>query len=145
MNLTDIAASFVQQFPQGAIANIHKQERMLERFGQIAFGGFGLVILAAVGGMIYMIFTKMILTGINFWSGVLLVAFIIFAALSLAYVLFRESINEKKQKLNPHLLAAERENHPAAPQLHEGHFQPAVSVVEDTTDLLPVENKTRKL
>lgn len=40
MNLTDIAASFLQQFPHGTIANIQKQERMLERFGQIALGGF---------------------------------------------------------------------------------------------------------
>lgn len=144
MSLTDIAASFLQQFPHGGAADIRKQEQMLERFGQIAFGGFGLVLLAGVGGLIYWIITKTILTGEGFWGGILLIAFIIFAVLTLAYVILRECINEKKQKVNTHLLAAELETPPTAPQLQEGNFQPAVSVVENTTDLLPVENRTRK-
>ena len=145
MNLTEIAASFLQQFPHGGNTNIRKQERMLERFGQIAFGGFGLVILTGVGGIIYWIVTKTILTGEGFWGGILLVAFMVFAVLTLAYVILRESINEKKQKFNPQLLAVEADLSSTAPQLREGHLQPAVSVVEDTTDLLPVENKTQKL
>lgn len=144
MNLTDIAVSFRQQFPHEGSANIRKREQMLERFGQIAFGGFGVVILTGVAGIIYWIVTKVILTGESFWSGILLIAFIVFAVLALAYVILRESINEKKQKLNPHL-AAEAETAPPAPLLQEGNFQPAVSVVEDTTDLLPVESRTRKL
>ena len=146
MNLMDIAASFLQQFPHGGNTNIRKQERMLERFGQIAFGGFGLVMLAGVAGIIYWIVTKTILTGESFWGGILLIAFIVFAVLTLAYVILRESINEKKQKINPQLLAAEAELPSTPPQLRERHFQPAaVSIVEDTTDLLPVENKTQKL
>jgi hypothetical protein len=145
MNLTDIAASFLQHLPHDGAANIHKREQMLERFGQIALGGFGVVILTAVAGIIYWIVTKVILTGESFWGGILLIAFIVFAALTLAYVILRESINEKKQKLNPRPLVTEREEKAGVGMLQEGHFQPAVSVVEDTTDLLPVENKTRKL
>jgi hypothetical protein len=145
MNLTDIAASFLQQLPHEGAANIRKQERMLERFGQIAFGGFGVVLLTAVGGIIYWIVTKTILTGESFWGGILLIAFIVFAVLTLAYVILRESINEKKQKLNPQLTVAEIESGPAAAQLDQGNFQPVISVIEDTTDLLPVERGTRKL
>jgi hypothetical protein len=145
MNLTDIAASFLQQFPHEGTAKIQKREQMLERFGQIAFGGFGVVILTAVAGLIYWIVTKVILTGESFWGAILLIAFIIFAALTLAYVILRESINGKKAKPNPQLLTADGERPITGPQLHEGHFQPAVSVIEDTTDLLPVENMTRKL
>lgn len=142
MNLTDIAASFLQQFPHEGTANIQKREQMLERFGQIAFGGFGVVILTAVAGIIYWIVTKVILTGESFWGGILLIAFMVFAALTLAYVFLRESINEKKQKINPQLAG-----NPDAtvPRLGDVSFQPAPSIIEDTTDLLPVENRTKKL
>jgi hypothetical protein len=142
MNLTDIAASFLQQFPHEGTANIQKQERMLERFGQIAFGGFGVVVLAAVAGIIYWIVTKVILTGESFWGGILLIAFIVFAALTLAYVFLRESIKEKKQKINPQLAG---NVNASVRRLGDAAFQPAMSVIEDTTDLLPVENRTKKL
>lgn len=117
---------------------------MLERFGQIAFGGFGLVILTAVVAIVYMIITKMILTGINFWSGILLVTFIVFASLSLAYVIFNESLGEKKKILKsdpgPEIDVAKNTER----LLNESSFQPAQSVTESTTELLPLENRTRK-
>ncbi len=115
---------------------------MLERFGQIAFGGFGVVVLTAIAGLIYWIVTKVILTGESFWGGILLIAFMVFAALTLAYVFLRESINEKKQKINPQLAG---NPDASVPRLGDATFQPAVSVIEDTTDLLPVENRTKKL
>jgi hypothetical protein len=142
LNLTDIAASFLQQLPQGGSAGIQKQERMLERFGQVAFGGFGVVVLTAIAGIIYWIVTKVILTGESFWGGILLIAFMVFAALTLAYVFLRESINEKKQKISPQIAGGPEVS---VPRLGDAAFQPAVSVIEDTTDLLPVENRTRKL
>ncbi len=145
INLTDIAMSYLRQVPHEEIAKIQRQEQMLERYGQIAFGGFGLVVLTGVGGIIYWIITKTILTGESLWSGILLIAFIIFAVLTLGYVILRESIKEKKQKLNPQLRADELISAGEPARLHQGNFQPSVSVVEDTTDLLPVENKTRKL
>lgn len=144
MNLADIASSFLQQFPGGRIDGLQKQERLLERFGMLAFGGFGLVLLTAIGALIYLIITRMILTGVNFWSGILLVAFIVFATLTLYYVLLRESIEEKKKKLNVHRHETEFAATVETPALGEGSFSPAVSVVENTTDLLPVENKTKR-
>ena len=145
MNLADVTFSYLQQFPDSAATSIQKQERRLERFGGIVFGGFGLVILTAIGAIIYWIVTKMILTGENIWSGILLVAFMVFAGLLLTYVVLRESINDKKQKLNIQLASTELKRPFAAAELGPGRSEPAISVVEDTTELLPIESKTRKL
>jgi hypothetical protein len=147
MNLTDTIVSFMQQFPSGTDMSIQRKEQLLDKFGQVAFGGFGLAIFAGVGAIIYLIITKMILDGKSVWSGVLLLAFVVFAALSLAFVFLRETLNDQKQKLNPQLTG----NEPslivsrAAGSLSDAAFQPAQSVIENTTDLLPVEPGTRKL
>ncbi len=145
MKLEEVSALLLEQFPAGTIAEIKKQEQRLERFGQIAFGGFGLVVLIAVIGIIYWILTKVVLSGEGFWSGLLLMAFVIFAVLTLAYVVMRESLKEKKEKLNPQLLAREVEALHPAPAGREIDFEARMSVIDETTDLLPVESKTRKL
>ena len=140
MNLVEITASYLQQFPHGSVPDIRKQERALERFGQVAFGGFAIAILAGISAIIYLIVTRMILSGENFWFGVLLTFFIVFAALSLAYVFLQESLNEKKSKLGSPAASEAR----VPEQLGQPVFQPAASVVEDTTELLHAENKSRK-
>jgi hypothetical protein len=99
MNLEGIAGSLLEQFPTAQRTNLQKQERMLERYGQIAFGGFGVVVFAAIGGMIYWIVTQMVLGKFGFWSGILLIAFILFAGLTLAYVGLNEALKEKRAKL----------------------------------------------
>jgi zinc-ribbon domain len=145
MNLEQTALSLLEQFPTAQRANLKKQEQMLERFGQIAFGGFGVVIATAVAAILYLILTKWVLSGVSFWSGILLIAFIIFAGLSLAYVIFAETLKEKKQKLNP-MAEPKRLEMPAGPLLRDAEgFVPVVSVTESTTELLQVESKTRKL
>ena len=145
MNLEQTAASLAEQFPHAERANLQRQERMLERFGQIAFGGFGIVVLTAILAMIYLIFTKMVLTGENFWSGILLIAFIFFAGLGLTYVFIAESLKEKRQKLSTQVAPGAIETKATGKLLEEGNFEPAVSVTEDTTELLGVPNRTRKL
>ncbi|MGQ0543217.1 MAG: zinc-ribbon domain-containing protein [Blastocatellia bacterium] len=144
MNLEQTTLSLLEQFPSAQRANLQRQERMLERLGQIAFGGFGVVILTAVGAIIYMIITKMILTGINFWSGILLVAFIFFAALSLAYVIFNESLGEKKKIMKSNIMPEIDIPKNTERLLNESSIQSAQSITENTTELLPLENRTRK-
>src|SRR5687768_18148948 len=78
MNLEPVAQSLLEQFPGGGDPDLIRRERRLERFGQFAFGGFGLVLVAAVIGLIYTIFTKMVLDGQQPWAGILLIAFILF-------------------------------------------------------------------
>lgn len=149
MNLEQTALSVLEQFPTGEQPTIRKQEQMLDRFGQIVFGGFGVVVLAGIVGIIYAILTKMVFSGANFWTGILLIAFVIFAALSLAYVVLNESLKEKRSKHHPQTSVAtpELEAPDTGRLLPEGHFEPAISVTENTTDLLAPsrETRTRKL
>lgn len=143
MNLETSVRSLMEQFPDGARGDLQKQEQRLERFGTIAFGGFGVVILALVGAIIYKVFTELILGGSNVVLGIFAIAFLIFAMLTLAYVVFRESLKEKREKLNPHLHESLPDAHTA--KLPDGAgFGPA-SVTENTTELLPTDAATRKL
>src|SRR5688500_4891112 len=95
MNLEQTAMSLLEQFPTAGRASLQKQERMLERFGQIAFYGFGGVILVGVFSIIYLFITQLVLSGRNFWGGLLLAAFILFAGLTLTYVFLSESLKDK--------------------------------------------------
>jgi hypothetical protein len=144
VNLEQTAASLLEQFPIDQRTYLQKQERLLERFGQIAFGGFGLIVIVAIIGLIYKIITKFVLTGTNIWAGILLAAFVAFAGLTLAYVVLNESLKAKRGK--PNTFSPELE--PATDGLlEESYFEPAVSVTEDTTYRLTPEtiSKTRKL
>jgi hypothetical protein len=147
MNLEQISSAMTDQYPSGSAAELDQREQRLERFGRIAFGGFGIVVGVAVLGLIGTIISRMILTGSQFWVGILLVAFIVFAALTLAYVIFNEDLKDKRKAL------AKVRNAERTPELDVDtnrllNQPPAgrvASVIEDTTDLLPVENKTRRL
>ncbi len=145
MNLEQTAAALSEQFPGGKAAEIERAEQRLERFGQIAFGGLGIIVVLAILGMIYFIFTKMILGGTQPLAGVALILFLIFAAMSLAYVVFREDLNEKRKAARPSAATPPEIAHSTNELLTEGTQMPIDSVVEDTTDLLQVENLTRKL
>ena len=144
LNLERTAESLLEQIPSAESVKLLKRERKLEKFGTIAFGGFGLVILTGIGAIIYLIFTKMILTGENVFAGILLVAFMIFAALTLAYVVFNEDLKERKQKAKPTLQSELADARDTGKLLEEKPFEPAASVTENTTDLLYAEQKTRK-
>ncbi|MFN0278408.1 MAG: hypothetical protein ACKVRN_07380 [Pyrinomonadaceae bacterium] len=145
MNLEETAASVLEQYPTGRRVDLQKEERLLEKFGDIAFTGFGIVIGIAVLGIIYAIVTKMILSGTQPFSGILLVAFITFAALSLGYVFWREALEERKHKVEA--APGSRGELTVMPEklLHESTFEPIPSVTEDTTALLGVKRDTKKL
>ncbi len=142
MSLTETLAALKEQFPDGA--SIESRERLLERFGNVVFAGFGIVLLAGIVGIVYTIITKMVLAGDQPVAGVLLAAFVIFAAFTLAYVVMRESINEKKKKTMPRPVSG-LESSPHTSVLAETTFEPIQTVVEDTTDILPVRTGTTKL
>jgi heme A synthase len=137
LNLEKSAESLLEQIPTAQSAKLLKHQRNLEKFGNIAFGGFGLVLLTGICAIIYVIFIKMILTGTNIFAGILLIAFMIFAALTLLYVVFNEDLKERKQELS------EKQN--TAKLLEEKLFSPIQSVTENSTELFPIENKTKKL
>lgn len=145
LNLEKSAESLLEQIPSAESAGLLRRQRNLEKFGNIVFGGFGLVLLIAICAMIYMIFTKMILSGNNIFGGIMLIAFLVFASLSLAYVVLKEDLKEKKQKANPALQNELPEKLETGKLLEEKPFEPAASIAENTTDLLYAEQKTQKL
>jgi hypothetical protein len=70
--------------------------------------------------------------------------FIVFAALSLVYVIYQESTKDRNRPMR-----VDGQGILKAPEtgklLREPSQMPIPSVIEDTTDLLTVESKTRKL
>ncbi|CAN5629720.1 hypothetical protein BH24ACI2_BH24ACI2_03980 [soil metagenome] len=145
LNLEKSAESLLEQIPTAQSANLIKQTQLVEKFGNFALGGFGVVLLTAVGAIIYFIFEKMILTGANVLAGIALIAFLIFAILSLIFVILNESIKEKKAKTNPALNGELTGNKETGKLLEEKRFESVSSVTENSTEILPVENKTRKI
>ena len=145
LNLEKTAESMLEQIPSAESAKFLKRERNLEKFGNIALGGFGIVLLTGIIAIIYLIITKVILSGNSIFGGIMLIAFIIFASLSLAYVAFNEDLKERKQKTNPTLKNELAEKQDTAKLLEEKPFEPVGSVTENSTELLFVENKTTKL
>lgn len=143
LNLEQTSISLLEQLPNAQAANLTARERRLEKFGAIAFGGFGIVIGLAVLGIIYAILTGMILSGKQPWIGVLLVLFIVFALLSVSYVIFAEDLKERKNKLKSNA-ANELASPDTGKLLHEGIVEPVPSVTEDSTELLPARKNTRQ-
>lgn len=144
MNLEIAAQSLHDQFPGGQSPDIVRREELLERFGRIAFGGFGVVLLLAVFGLIFTIITKMVLSGEQPVVGILLCAFIVFAVMSLAYVIFNEDLKDRRQRIRSQERGVLTGDAVAGKLIEERPFEPVPTVTENTTDLLPRE-KTRRL
>ncbi len=146
MNLEQSAFSLLEQFPGADRRDLKKQERMLEKFGTFAFGGFVVVVILAILAFIYLIFTKMILSGDQPFGGVIAIAFLVFAALTLTYVIWKETLKEKKQRT---AIAGGNLEMPSPTErlLDNPDFEsiPVPSITEDTTDLLTIKRKTREL
>ena len=143
LNLEQTAQSLVSQKPSAAVADLKVTEKRLEKFGNIAFGGLGVVCLAAVIGIIYAIVDAFILSGENVIAGIIFILFLIFAMLGLAYVLFNEHLKEKKLAARNPNMQAEIEGTPTGKLLEEKHFEPVPSVTENTTELLKIERKDK--
>ena len=144
LNLEKSAESLLEQMPTAQSANLLKNEKLIERFGSFALGGLGVVILFGITILIYTIIEKFLVSGTNVYFAVLLIAFIIFAFLSLIFVFFNETLKERKAKINPTIKNELDEKKDTAKLLEEKFFEPAASVTEDSTELLYIENKTRK-
>lgn len=144
LNLEKTAESLLEQIPSAESAKLLKQQRNLERFGSVAFGGLVLVLVVGIQFLLFYIFAKLVLTGGNVVGGIILMAFIVFAALTLVYVFLTEELREKKQNAKA-VLQNQVEAKDTAKLLEGKPFEPIPSVIENTTDLLFVENRTKKL
>ena len=144
LNLEDAAKSLLAQIPSAEKANLMRHEKWLERFGNFALGGLGGVALIAFTAGLWYFVSKFIVSGTNIWTIVLFVAFAIFGLLSLIFVIFNESLKEKKAKLKQSSANELETPKTTGKLLEEKPFEPARSIVESSTELLPLENKTRK-
>jgi uncharacterized membrane protein YvbJ len=145
MNLEKTAETLIEQFPTDESANLLKHTKLLEGFGNIAVGGLATVLLVGISMLIFIIFKKFIDSGQTdkIIFGVFLTSLIIFSALTLAYVLFNKVLTENKAKTNP-VLNKEFEKQDTSKLLVDKPFEPIPSITEKTTDLLFVENRTKK-
>jgi len=123
--------------------DLARRERFVEHFGQFAFAGFGLVLLISVIGLIYTIIVKMILAGDQPWAGVILVNFLVFAVLALGYVVYKEDLKERRKKARPAPPNELESPGVTGKLLEQKEFEPIPTVIEDTTDLLPVRDRER--
>jgi hypothetical protein len=144
LNLTDVSKTLPEQIPSAESASLSRREKLIERFGNFALGGLGVVILFAVTILIYTIVEKFLVSGTNVYFAVLPAAFIVFAFLSLIFVVFNESLKEKKAKINPAPNNELTEKTDTAKLPAEKPFEPARSITENTTGLLYAEQKTKK-
>ncbi len=145
LNLEKSAESLVEQMPSAQSANLMRREKAIERFGNFALGGLGVVGIIGFATLLWILVTKFLVTGTSIFAAVLLIAFLIFASLSLIFVVFNESLKEKKAKTNPALPNELTTAKDTGKLLEEKHFEPVPSVTENSTELLFAENKTRKI
>ena len=87
----------------------------------------------------------MILSGSSVLAGMLLTAFIVFGLMSVMYILFNESLKDNKLKDKQSEGREPIEPKNTINLLEEKPFEPAASVTENSTELLFIENKTKKL
>jgi hypothetical protein len=144
MNLEQISAALTDQLPERD-ADLERRAARLEVFGNIAFVGLGIILLVGIVGILYAIITKMILSGAQPLAGVLLANFVLFAALALTYVFLRENLNERKKKARAISVSTPEPDAGIDTNklLQDPIIEPAPSIVEETTDLLPTHPRTR--
>ena len=143
MNLEPSAISLREQFPDDARVDLQREEKKLEKFGTVAFGGFALMIGLAMCGFIYMVITEMVLTGNKAWIGILLIIFVIFTAMTVGYILRREALKQKRRRIEKAPGLVTPPSPPTAKLLHPSTIEPVPSVVEHTTELLNIDRHDR--
>ena len=77
--------------------------------------------------------------------GIALSFFLVFAMLALVYVVLNEGRKERVLKTRIPERDGELPGRDTAKLIRSGHFEPVPSVVDDTTELLHVTARTRKL
>src|SRR5688572_27730970 len=133
LNLEKVGESLELQLHAGGIEPV---DRRLEIFGNVAFGGLGIVGSLAVAGMIYTVIQKFVLTGQGVIFGIVMSLLLVFGVMAIAYVILNESRNEKSKKRRPKASESELTAPDTAKLLVDRPFEGVPSVVEDTTELL---------
>jgi hypothetical protein len=136
LNLQEINQHLLKQLEN---SNIKRKPQAIERLG--AVGTTGLLGMGVFGVLflMYLVIFRFILSGSteSIVLGAMLLAFLIFASITLAYVILTEIKKEDKFK-NNHFGSDFHTN-----LLEEKPFEPIISVTENTTELLFEKVKPR--
>lgn len=139
LSIEEAAASLLRQIPSAESSEIMRQRMQWEMFGAIAWTGFLVGASLVLISILYVVFERFIMSGTNIFFGIMFVLFLVFGAAMLVYIY-------KSQQLKQ--LAAASTPTPPTDQLNRaetaklpdgGSFEPASSVTEDSTTLLPDE------
>lgn len=136
--LEKIAQSLTEQLPTVAVKSLQQRKERLERLGMTSLSVFGVGI---VGFLLYNIFYKLLVTQGLLIASLAVLAAIIFIGSGLASVILFAKAKELKEAAGKRPIGL-----PGEPtgKLMEAHEQPAFSIADRTTNLLPVGDATKK-
>jgi len=145
INLRVIAESLLLQLTTAQNAKLSKKEGAIENFKNFVLSQFGLGLLIAVFFIISGIFFKVILKDNNVSFGISLIVIIVSTVWIILCVSYFQFVKERKAQINPVLTSELTEKKDTGKLLEEKPFEPVHSVTENSTELLSVENKTKKI
>ena len=130
LGLEKIAQSLTEQLPTVAVKSLQERKERLERLGVASLSVFGLGIF---GFLLYSIFFKLLLTQGPLVASLAVLGAIIFIGSGLISVILFAKAKELKEA------ASKRQLDSPTRELLESHQQPAFSIADRTTNLLPIE------
>jgi hypothetical protein len=131
-----VEQSLTEQLPAVAVKSLQERRERLERLGVASLSVFGLGIL---GFLLYNIFFKLLLTQGPLVASLAVLGAIIFIGSGLLSVILFAKAKELKEAAGKRQLDASSRS--VTTELLESSQQPAFSIADRTTNLLPVEAK----
>lgn len=135
LGLEKIAQSLTEQLPTVAVRSLQERKDRLERLGVASLSIFGMGIISF---FLYNIFSKLLISQGVVVASLAVLAAIVFMGSGLASVILFAKAKELKEAAGKRQL--ELSSEPTG-KLLESHEQPVFSVVDRTTNLLPVDAK----
>ena len=135
LGLEKIANSLTEQLPTVAVRSLQERKDRLERLGVASLSIFG---VGVISFFLYNIFSKLLISqGVVVASLAVLAAIVVMGS-GLASVILFAKAKELKEAAGKRQLELSSES---TGKLLESHEQPVFSVVDRTTNLLPVDAK----
>ena len=139
-----IAESLLLQLTTVQNAKLSKKESSIENFKNFVLSRFGLGLLIGVIFIISGIFFKVILKDNNVSFGISLIVITVSTVWIILCVSYFQFVKERKAQINPAMTSELTDKKDTGKLLEEKPFEPVQSVTENSTELLSVENKTKK-
>jgi hypothetical protein len=145
LKLDAISQLVGEQFPTEEYARLQKRKELFEKLGLLSLSVFGFLVVAILfsKAVIY----KIVLFGEGFIFGAAFAALVVFGLLSVFFFNYPK-LFMNFEKLNPRMSRIEDPDDAGLPTkelLEDRPFEPASSVIDESTELLKVEKKTRRL